>query len=413
MFIPEYRECLRSSVLGRSADAYVGYLRQHQYSPLTIRSYLHGIEHFARWVTVRQIELCSFDEHLTHKFVIKHLPVCRCPDPCQRSVTSVRPALAHLLYALRVEGEISRPQMFPAAIEQELQRFDDHLHFVCGLALATRISQRQWAGRFLMKHFGSAPVDVRRIQPRHIVELIARPGSHYRPGTLRVFGSAMRSYLRFRAVEWGDNVESLLAAVPHAAQWSMNIVPSYLTSEEISRFLRAFDRHCPLGRRDYAIARCLLDMGLRAAETAAIQLHHLNWRDGTLTIPHGKGRREALLPLPVTTGQAIVEYVRDARPSSASRALFVRHYAPFDVPVTVELIRAAIRRAFIRCGLGRYNGTHILRRTTATRMRCAGAQLKEIADVLRHRSMDTTTIYSKVDLPRLATVAAPWPGGMS
>ena len=69
MFIPAYRDCLRSSVLSQSADAYVGYLQHHQYCPLTIRAYLHGIEHFAGWVTKRRIVLRGFDEPLMHQFV--------------------------------------------------------------------------------------------------------------------------------------------------------------------------------------------------------------------------------------------------------------------------------------------------------------------------------------------------------
>jgi hypothetical protein len=75
MFIPAYRDSLRSSVLRHSADAYVGYLKHHQYCPATIRAYLYSIEHFARWV--RHIPLSSIDESLTHRFVIEHLSVCR------------------------------------------------------------------------------------------------------------------------------------------------------------------------------------------------------------------------------------------------------------------------------------------------------------------------------------------------
>ena len=71
-----------------------------------------------------------------------------------------------------------------------------------------------------------------------------------------------------------------------------------------------------------------------------------------------------------------------------------------------------IQRAFAACGLDeRFTGTHVLRHTAAVRMRCAGASLKEIADVLRHRNLNTTMIYTKVDLPKLAELAAPWPGG--
>jgi integrase/recombinase XerD len=414
MFIPAYRDGLRASVLRHSADAYVGYLKHHQYCPATIRAYLHSIEHFACWVSRLHIPLSSIDESLTRRFVTKHLSVCRCPSPCQCSINSVRPALTHLLHVLREEGDLSGPRSFPPLVQAELERFDIHLDSVCGVAPNTRVSRRQWVGKFLTDQFGSAPVDIRRIDSSVIVEFIVRPTSHYRTGTLGVLGSALRSYLRFRAVSCGDKVEALLAAVPTVAKWRLDTVPKHLTTDEVAGLLGAIDQHNPIGRRDYAMTRCLLDMGLRVSEVAAIQLEDLNWREGTLTITHGKSRRSDVLPLLATTGKAIVQYLRGARPPSTSRALFVRHHAPFNTPITVELVRGAIRRAFGRCGLGdRYTGTHVLRHTAAVRMRCAGASLKEIADVLRHRSLDTTMIYSKVDLPRLATVAAPWPGGLS
>lgn len=155
-------------------------------------------------------------------------------------------------------------------------------------------------------------------------------------------------------------------------------------------------------------------MGLRAGEVAAIQLDDLNWRDGTLTIGRGKSRRADTLPLPLPTGKAIVRYLRRARPKYENRHLFLRHRAPLDAPITAEFVRGHIRRALACCGLAdRFTGTHVLRHTAAVRMRCAGASLKEIADVLRHRNLDTTTIYNKLDIPTLAAVAAPWPGGQS
>ena len=414
MFIPAYRDCLRSSVLSQSADAFVGYLQQLQYCPLTIRSYLHGIEHFAGWVTKRRILLCDLDESLMYQFVTEHLTVCRCPDPCQRSVTAVRPALAHLLHVLREQGHLSGPlTLLPPAIQGELERFDHHLNSVCGLASATRTSRRQWVGRFLVDQFGSSPIDIYGVQPADIVRFMVQPTDRYRPGTLQVRGSALRSYLRFRAVNFGDRLEALLAAVLPPAHWRLDTVPKYLTTEEVDSFLGTFDQQSIDGRRDYAMARCLLDMGLRGCEVAAVQLDDINWREGTLTISHGKSRRSDVLPLAVPTGKAIVQYLRSARPPSTNRALFVRHHAPFNTPITVELVRGVIRRAFNRCELGRFTGTHVLRHTAAVRMRCAGASLKEVADVLRHRSLDTTMIYSKVDLPRLVAVAAPWPGGLS
>jgi integrase/recombinase XerD len=76
----------------------------------------------------------------------------------------------------------------------------------------------------------------------------------------------------------------------------VDTVPKHLTTDEVAGPLGAIDRHNPIGRRDYALARCLLDIGLRVSEVAAIQLDDLNWREGTLTITHGKSRRSDVLP---------------------------------------------------------------------------------------------------------------------
>lgn len=382
MSIPDYRNCPGSSILSQCADAYVGYLQQQQYRSTVIRVYLRSVEHFASWVARQRVPLRSIDESLTRRFVTEHLPACRCPDPCLRTVITVRAALARLLHVLRMEGYLpEREAMIPPAIRDELERFDAYLDSVRGLTPATRASRRQWVSRFLTDFFALAPIDIGRIQPHDMVEFMVRPTNHYRPGTLGVLGCTLRSYLRFRAVSCGDRVESLLAAVPCIARWALDTVPRHLTAEEVGRFLSAFDQGSANGQRDYAMARCLLDIGLRAGEVAAIQLDDLNWREGTLTIRHGKSRRADVLPLPVSTGRAIVRYVCGARPPSSSRALFVRHRAPRGFPVTARFVSVVIRRAFERCGITRHTGTHVLRHTAAVRMRCAGASLKEIADV--------------------------------
>jgi integrase/recombinase XerD len=390
-------------------------LQDQRYCPATVRAYLHGVEHFAHWMTERRVPLRSIDESLVHRFVTEHLPSCKCPSPCQRNVNGVRPALAHLLRVLRGVGRIPGPQsLLPQAIQDELQRFNVHLDAVCGLAPATRTSRRVWVGKFLVDRFGRTPIEVGGIEPGDIVEFMVRPTNRYSPGTAGVLGSALRSYLRFRALSCGDRVEALVAAVPTVARWRLATVPAHLTPDEVARFLDTFDRESASGQRGYAMARCLADMGLRAGEVAAIQLDDLNWSEGTLIIGRGKSRRADVLPLPVPTGKAIVEYLRSARPQSKSRSLFIRHRAPLNAPITAEFVRGAVRRAFARCGLSdRFIGTHVLRHSAAVRMRCAGASLKEIADILRHRCLDTTMIYSKVDLPKLAAVAAPWPGELS
>lgn len=183
-----------------------------------------------------------------------------------------------------------------------------------------------------------------------------------------------------------------------------------MSEDQLRRFLSGFDQTTPTGRRDYAMARCQVDLGLRAGEVIALHLEDLDWRRGTLRIAGGKVGRTRELPLPQEVGRAIAEYLRRGRPVTPCRNVFVRHTVPVGGAIGPALIRGVIRRAFARVeGCTHLAGTHVLRHTAATRLHRGGASLKEVADLLGHRSLDTTAIYTKVDLPALAAVALPWP----
>lgn len=97
---------------------------------------------------------------------------------------------------------------------------------------------------------------------------------------------------------------------------------------------------------------------------------------------------------------------------TANRAVFVRHVAPFDLPIQKGVVVRAVVDAYRRCGWSHTN-VHMLRHSIASRMLAAGVPMKQIADILRHRSLDTSMIYTKVDLQRLAAVAMPWPGSVA
>lgn len=118
------------------------------------------------------------------------------------------------------------------------------------------------------------------------------------------------------------------------------------------------------------------------------------------------------MPLPQITGRAIAAYLRSERPTTVSRRVFVRHVAPVDEPILADVVRNTVRQAYLRCGLP-YTRVHILRHTLARRVLETGGTLKEVADTLRHRALDTSMIYAKVDMGRLAAVAMPWPGSIA
>lgn len=180
----------------------------------------------------------------------------------------------------------------------------------------------------------------------------------------------------------------------------------------MKRLLKSLGGSYPSPRRSDAIVRCALDLGLRSCEIAKLGLDDIDWRAGTLMLRRTKSQREDVLPLPPPTGQAIADYLKFERPQTSNRAVFVRHIAPRDQAIGPDLVRKAIRQAYARARLP-YTRAHLLRHTMASRLLDGGSSLKEVADVLRHRSLNTTLIYAKLDSRNLLAVALPWPGSAS
>jgi site-specific recombinase XerD len=155
-----------------------------------------------------------------------------------------------------------------------------------------------------------------------------------------------------------------------------------------------------------------LDLGLRSCEIANLKISDIDWRAGTVTLSGTKSLRQDILPLPMETGQALADYLQNERPRSTSSSAFVLHLGDHDRPMSPDAVRGVIRWAYRRIGLT-HTRSHALRHAFACRLVENGSSLKEVADLLRHRSLNTTLIYAKLDTPRLSAVAMPWPGSES
>ena len=393
-------------------ELYTRTLQRRGYRPPATHAYKRAVEHFIAW-SAPDSDCVEIGEAPFRRFLEEHLSDCNCAGRPQRGKVTALSALRHLQAILRAAGKIPPvPPRFSTFVISELQDYCDFANDVCGLAPATLVSRRQWIGRFLTHIFPFGGLKFSRLGPKTVRDFFAAQCQGYQPGSAQVVASSVRSYLRFRALRHADPVEGLMAAIPQAARWRLASLPEYLSQEELARLMSAFERADPQRQRDHAIVRCLVDLGLRSFEVAALRLEDIDWKNATLTVRVGKSHRVDVLPLPAVTGHAIACYLHKARPATESRAVFVRHRAPLDAPVDAGVIRSVVRQAAARSGLaGRLHGPHRLRHSSATRMLQGGATLKEIADVLRHRSLDTTAIYAKVDLTRLSAIAQPWPGG--
>lgn len=404
------RAWLENSILRPYVSRYGAHLRHGRYAPSTQRVYLCCVAHFAHWLTGERCGLTVIGEAVVSRFLSEHLPACSCPYPVRRLHHELRAALAQLLEVLRADGVGALDPASDTAVAQELARFDAHMRDVWGLADNTRRQRGRIVGEFLLAHFGDQPIAMSKISTAIVRRFVL--GDHGRSaGSIGVIGGAIGCYLRFRSMS-GDRVSELAAAIPRAAHWRLASLPEVLTDAEVDELLRSFDQPFASHRRAYAMPRCLIDLGLRCSEVVNLRLEDINWAEGTISLFGTKGRRADVLPLPSATGSAIAAYLHEERPQTSNRAIFVRHVAPYDEPIEKGVVKRAVLAGYRRCGWSR-TGVHILRHSVASRLLRTGAPMKEIADVLRHRSLDTSAIYAKVDLTKLAAVALPWPGSAS
>ena len=184
-----------------------------------------------------------------------------------------------------------------------------------------------------------------------------------------------------------------------------------MPAEDVERLLQTSNRDGPQGRRDYAILLLLARLGLRAQEIASLRLEDVDWDAGELVI-HGKGGGVERLPLPWEVGEALSRYLRAVRPACSTRQVFVCLRAPRRGFRNGNAVGTIVCRALARADLHpSHRGAHLLRHSLATRLLRHGASLVEIGELLRHRNLDTTRIYAKVDERTLGALALPWPGG--
>jgi site-specific recombinase XerD len=280
-----------------------------------------------------------------------------------------------------------------------------------GLSQATVDNYLPIAQRFLETRFGAGKVCLHKLRVTDVTDFIVRDSSTTCPRQAQLSASTLRSFLGFLTQE-GKISANLAASVPTVANWSLSVLPQFLEPAQVEKLLRSCNRKTRSGRRDYAVLLLLARLGLRAGEVVHLSLENINWAAGEVLI-RGKSAREDRLPLLPEVGRALAAYLKRDRPACSCRRVFIRMKAPRQGFSSSVAICDIFRRALARSDLHpQHKGTHLLRRSLATRMLRRGASLTQIGEVLRHQLAQTTEIYAKVDLVALRALAQPWPGGV-
>jgi site-specific recombinase XerD len=403
---PKTLRRLRTGPSGPYIDSFAAELSRAGYSGATGVRYLRAAAHLGHFVHRARTDLAAVDASTLEQFA-RHFPRCRCPQSNGGSTGY------HACFGAK---------LFQRHLSQLGVCRDSEIVVDGADDPALVVAFRDW----LQVHRGACEPTV-RLYARDATELVKELGEDVSIWTVRavrdfVTGRAarsgvvtnqkritsLRSFLRFLNAS-GESCIDLADAVPAIASWRLARLPRCLTEDEVTRLIAVCDGTAPGCVRDRAVLLLLVRLGLRAGDVAQLRLGDIDWKGGTLLVA-GKGRYQVRLPLPQDVGDALLAYLDHRPKTQSSDRVFLRSIAPAGPFKSGDGVSSVVKHALKRAGIeSPAKGAHVLRHTAATQMLRQGVPLDQIGLVLRHRSLDMTAYYAKVDTSLLRGITQPWP----
>jgi site-specific recombinase XerD len=402
---PILLECYRIGPLAPHIDAFAARLLEAGYGRQTARHKLRVVADLSLWLRARRAGPESLDEHTLARFRCHR----RRYDAARRGDSSAVRQVLEFLQELGV-APAATPKKNARPCHAIEERFERYLRQERRLAEASVLNATPFVRKFLDGRFGTARIALDELGPADVTRFVQRHAHRLSPKRAQLMVWALRSFLRFLHLR-GLTGTDLAGAVPTVPVWRHSSLPRFIKAEQVDRILGTCNRGTAMGRRDYAVLLVLARLGLRAGEVTALTLEDIDWRSGEICV-RGKGARIDRLPLPQDVGRALVAYLRHGRPRCDTRHVFVTVRAPIGPLSGQSSVACIVGRAVKRAGLNLpHRGAHLLRHSLASDLLRRGASLAEIGELLRHRHPDTTSIYAKIDVDTLRTLAQPWPEG--
>jgi site-specific recombinase XerD len=392
-----------SGPLAEWAQGFVGYLAAVGYAPTSVGLRLRLFAHLSRWCDVEGLLPAQLDVAAIGRFLraraVSHVDLSSAATLAP--VISFLRSVGAVLPASEAEGGAV------GAVDALLDRWGAFLLSERALAPSTVEYYRRLAEPFVASRLRGSVLEWGTVDATVVAGFVAATIPQLPIGAGKLTITALRSLLRY-LFSIGVVADRLGAVVPGRSGYRDAGLPRVVTAEQVAMMVAATGGDSVVRRRDRAVLAVMSRLALRAGDVARLELEDLDWRAGTIRV-RGKGGQIDLMPLPADVGQALAEHLSDDRPAAAAgRTVFLRCRAPFTA-LSVSGIQGIVQHAGRRAGLGAV-GAHRLRHTVATATINAGASLEEVGQLLRHRGLASTTIYAKVDLVRLGSIARPWPG---
>jgi site-specific recombinase XerD len=395
---------LRDGALGDAMDRIAAHFFDIGYKPASARIYISQLGRFSEFAG-RSGATGSIDQGVIDRFLVS----LQTATPRIAARTAIGHARRVVPERFSTRCRCTTPDINASLLAEYL----NHLRNVRGLEPRTCEGLLLGASRILTwlhDHLPDQPLGA--VTGEHVLSLVQHLLSlSANDSTRSSTTSCVRTFVRF--LHWaGLNSQDLSLFVPRTPCWRLAHLPRRLAWEEIRRAIDAIDVTTPAGVRDRALLLVLATTGLRNKEIRALELQDIHWRAAEVFVRRTKGKRDRVVPLLEEAGAALADYVLHARPKIDSPRVFLSFVPParpFKCPASISrIVRSRLEGSGVE--VSGAAGAHLLRHSLATQLVSQRCPVNEVADLLGHRSINTTAIYVKVALPQLTDVALPFPG---
>lgn len=398
---------LRSGALGHEMDRIAAHFFQLGYKRASAKIYISRLARFSEFAA-GVIATGPITQEVVDRFLQSFLTA----SPRVAAATAIE-------HARRLAPERFSIPVLPLTVDRDatlIAAYVGYLRGVKGLDTKSCEGILLGARRFLSAFRDHFPgQDLETLNGQHVLSLVQHQLSLWANQATRTAAiSYIRTFLRF--LHWsGHHHQNLAPFVPSTPHWRLAHLPPRLAWEDIQRAISAIDVTTPVGVRDRALLLLFATTGIRNKEIRTLKLQDIHWRAGEVFVRRTKGKRDRVAPLLEEAGAALADYVLQARPKIDNPHVFLSFAPPprpFGSPGSISTI---VRRRLEQSGvvLSGPAGAHLLRHSLATQLVAQRRPINEVADLLGHRSINTTAIYVKVALPQLVDVALPFPGAAS
>jgi len=395
--------------LGPEMDGFCSWLQPQGFSRYVLRRRVWQASHFNQCLRRWGINACQ-DVQSSHaeRFIEQHLPRCRCRGGLRGSRAGAQSTVRSLIEYLCQRGLLARSPPPAGPYDEVLQPYLDYLKGERHLAPKTLQNHRAHVTELLGEIGLPTLPRLNRLSPEQVLSFFTKHAEDTSPSQRRCLQGGVRSFLRF-CLHQGYLERELSQAIPRLRTYQLCDVPRAISEADAHKTLACIDRTTPVGRRDFAILLMLYTYGVRGGQLRALRLQDIEWSQNRLRVPAAKGGKEIVLPLTEEVGESLLEYLCHARPQVPYREVFLTAQAPLR-PLQASAVSPMVAQRLHAADVHpRRAGSHGFRHGFATRMLQSGQSLKAIADLLGHRNINTTFLYTKVDLAALHQLPLEWP----